>query len=465
MATKKSSKRKKKKAGLFTLIARGIYYIISKFYAVLDFLIVTPLAKLIVLILRPFRGLSKPFDRLFNNKLMLITLSLVLAIAAFFFVDNKTQLIMNNSADIIYNKAVRAEYNEEAYVVEGLPKTVDITLMGRQSGVKLAKQYPSEDVIVDLRGLKPGTHNVKLKYKSRVNSVDYKLDPSSATVRIYEKMSESKKIGKEVLFENKLDSKYNISNITFSRDEVFVKGAQYKLNKVAVVKALVDVREITKPSIGTTTLKEIPLVAYDENGSKVNVEMVPKTVDATIEIASPSKEVPLKVIPEGKVQFGKAIDDVKLSVSKVSIYGNDSALSKISYIPVNINVDGLSKKTEQTVNLSVPSGVKEISTKSVVAEITLDDVKEKTIKNVNIATKNLEKGLTAQAASRTDSAADIIVKGTASNLKGINSENVSAYVDLQGLGKGTHKIDVQVSGDNLKLSYTPKTSTITIVIK
>ena len=465
MATKKSSKRKKKKAGLFTLIARGIYYIISKFYAVLDFLIVTPLAKLIVLILRPFRGLSKPFDRLFNNKLMLITLSLVLAIAAFFFVDNKTQLIMNNSADIIYNKAVRAEYNEEAYVVEGLPKTVDITLMGRQSGVKLAKQYPSEDVIVDLRGLKPGTHNVKLKYKSRVNSVDYKLDPSTATVRIYEKMSESKKIGKEVLFENKLDSKYNISNITFSRDEVFVKGAQYKLNKVAVVKALVDVREITKPSIGTTTLKEIPLVAYDENGSKVNVEMVPKTVDATIEIASPSKEVPLKVIPEGKVQFGKAIDDVKLSVSKVSIYGNDSALSKISYIPVNINVDGLSKKTEQTVNLSVPSGVKEISTKSVVAEITLDDVKEKTIKNVNIATKNLEKGLTAQAASRTDSAADIIVKGTASNLKGINSENVSAYVDLQGLGKGTHKIDVQVSGDNLKLSYTPKTSTITIVIK
>ncbi len=465
MANKKTSRKRKKKKSIIALLFDGIYSILSSIYNILDKILITPLAKILLLMLKPFRGMSKPFDRLFNNRLMLITLSLILAIILFFFVDNKTQLIMNNSADIIYNKKVRAEYNEEAYVVEGLPKTVDITLMGRQAGVKLAKQYPSEDVVVDLRGLKPGTHKVKLKYKSRVNSVDYKLDPSSATVRIYEKMSESKKISKEVLYENKLDSKYSISNITFSRDEVYVKGAQYKLNKIANVKALVDVRNIINPSIGTTTLKELPLVAYDENGSRVNVEMVPKTIDATLEITSPSKEVPLKVIPEGNVQFGKAIDDVKLSVSKVTVYGNDSVLSKISYIPVNVNVDGLSKKTEQTVNLSPPSGVKELSAKSVVAEITLGEVKEKTIKNVNIATKNLEKGLTAQAASRKDSYVDVIIKGTSSNLKDISTENISSYVDLQGLKSGTHSVKVNVTGDNLKLSYTPKTSMVTIVIK
>lgn len=465
MAKKKASRKRKKKKSLIALLFDGIYTLLSSVYSVLDKILITPIAKLLLLMLKPFRGMSKPFDRIFNNRLMLITLSLLLAIILFFFVDNKTQLIMNNSADIIYNKKVKAEYNEEAYVVEGLPNTVDITLMGRQSGVKLAKQYPSEDVIVDLRGLKPGTHKVKLKYKSRVNSVDYKLDPSSATVRIYEKMSESKKIGKEILYENKLDSRYSISNITFSRDEVYVKGAQYKLNKIANVKALLDVRNITNPSIGTTTLKELPLVAYDENGSKVNVEMVPKTIDATLEITSPSKEVPLKVIPEGNVQFGKAVDEVKLSISKVTVYGSDSALSKISYIPVNVNVDGLSKKTEQTVNLSPPSGVKELSAKSVVAEITLGDVKEKTIKNVNIATKSLEKGLTAQASSRKDSYADIIVKGTAANLKDISAENISCYVDLQGLKAGTHNVKVNVTGDNLKLSYTPKTSMVTIVIK
>ena len=69
------------------------------------------------------------------------------------------------------------------------------------------------------------------------------------------------------------------------------------------------------------------------------------------------------------------------------------------------------------------------------------------------------------AASKTDSVASVIVKGTKTNLKEVSMENVSAYVDLQGLGKGTHKVKVQVTGDDPKLSYTPKTETVTIIIK
>ena len=47
-----------------------------------------------------------------------------------------------------------------------------------------------------------------------------------------------------------------------------------------------------------------------------------------------------------------------------------------------------------------------------------------TIDNVNIATKNLENGLTAQAASKSDSIASIIVKGTKANIKDISLENI-----------------------------------------
>ena len=462
MAKKKTSK---KKSGFGKTILKGLYYLLSIIYNVIDKIIITPLAKLMLLVFKPFKNSSKPLDRILNNKLVLITLSLVIALCAFYFVDNETELMMNNSADILYNQTVKAEYNEEAYVVEGLPEKVDITLIGRRADVYLAKQYAKDEVVVDLRGLKPGTHKVSLKYTASPASVDYKIDPSVATVVIYEKMSESRKIEKEILYETELDSKYSISNITFSRDEVYVKGAEYKLEQIATVKALVDVRKIANPTIGTTTLKEIPLVAYDENGNKLDVEIVPGTIDATIEISSPSKEVPLKVIPEGNVIFGKAIDDVKLTTNKVTIYGTESALSKISYIPVNIDVSGIKKKTEYTVNLSLPSGVKDISSKSVVATVSLADVKQKVVDNVNIATKNLASGLTAQAASKSDSVASIIVKGTASNIKDVTSENISAYVDLQGLGRGTHKVNVEVTGEDLKLGYTPKTETITIIIK
>lgn len=464
MANKKSSK-KKKKHGMLKKIARGIYYFISEIYNILDKIIITPIAKLLLWITKPFKNSSKPLDRLLNNKTVLITLSLVIALIAFFHYDNIAERLMDNSADILYNQKVTALYNEEAYVIEKLPQKVDITLIGRRADLYLAKQYPNDEVVVDLRGLKPGTHEVKLKYNGSVSSVEYKVNPETATVVIREKVSESKKISSEILYEDKLDARYNISDITFSRDEVYIKGAQYKLDQVSTVKALVDVSKITNPTVGTTPLKEIPLVAYDKNGTKLDVEIVPETIDATIKITSPSKEVPLKVIPEGKVQFGKAIDELTLSVEKATIYGDEKTLEKISNIPVNINVEGLNKQEEYTVNISLPSGVREISTKSVVVKVTLSAEKEKSISNVNIATKNLGSGLTAKAASKADSLATILVKGTSNNLKSVSAENISAYVDLQGLKKGTHKVDVKVSGDDLKLSYTPKTQTVTIIIE
>ena len=462
---KKTSKNKKRKFKFLKKIARGIYYILSQIYTFLDKVLITPLAKLLLLAQKPFKGRSKTIDRLLNNKIVLIVLALVLSVTSYLLVDNATDMMMNNSSEILTNQKVKAQYNEEAYVIEGLPKTVDITLIGRRSALYLAKQSADKEVVIDLRDLKPGTHKVNLKYSGSTPNVTYKLDPSETTVVIYEKMSKSKQVDKEILYEDKLDSRYTISNITFSRDEVYVKGAEYKLEQVATVKALVDVRKITNPTIGTTTLKDIPLVAYDENGNKLDVEIVPGTIDASIEIASPSKEVPLKVIPEGSVVFGKAIDSVTLSKSNATIYGDSKSLEKVSYIPVNINVDGLNKNNEYTVNLSLPSGVRDMSVKSVVAKVTLDDVSEKTVNNVNIATKNLGNGLTAQAASKNDSVATVIVKGTKSNLKDVSVENISASVDLQGLGKGTHKVKVGVTGNDLKLTYTPKTETVTIIIK
>ena len=464
MAKKKSSK-KKKKFVLLKKIARCFYYIISKLYSIIDKLIITPIARLLLLIEKPFKGSGKVVDRMLNNKTFLIIFALIIAMGSAYSVYKKSDIMAHNYQEVLLNQKVKVLYNEEAYVIEGIPKTVDMTLSGRRSAVYLAKQSAKKEVNIDLRDLKAGTKTVPIKYTGPVSNVEYKLNPSSATVVVYEKMSESKKVSKEILNEDKLDSKYAISNITLSRDEVYVKGAQYKLDKIAIVKALIDISKISDPTIGTTTLKDIPLVAYDENGEKLNIEIVPKTIDATLEIAAPSKEVDLRAVPEGNVVFGKAIDQINLSKDKVTIYGESDALEKITYIPVNINVEGLSKNNEYTVNLSVPSGVRDMSTKSVVAKVVLGDVSEKTINNVNISPKNLGQGLTAQAASKSDSLASIIVKGTKTNLKEIDVENVSAYVDLQGLGKGTHKVPVQVTGTNLKVSYTPKTSTITIIIK
>jgi len=461
--TKKASKKKNYR--LLKKIGRVIYRFFEGIYKIFDKLFITPLSKLMILVGKLFKTNNRPFDRLLNNKIFLITFSLLLALGVFVVVDKNADIMLNKSADVLTNQDLTALYNEEAYVVEGLPKTVDITLIGRRADLYLAKQYPNDEVIVDLRDLRPGSHEVSLKYNGSVSSVEYKLAPSSVAVVIYEKLTESRTITPEILYENKLDSKYTISNISFSRDEVYIKGAEYKLEEVAIVKALVDVSKIVNPNVGTTTLKDIPLVAYDVNGEIVDVEIVPETIDATLTIASPSKEVPLKVEPTGDVVFGKSIESMTLSTTKVTIYGDEETLNNVNSIPVKIDVNGLNKDTEFNVNISKPSGVREMSTSTVVVKVKLSSISEKTVSDVSIETKNLGNGLVAQASSKEDSMIDVIVKGTSTNLKNITSDNIAASVDLKGLGVGVHEVEVEVSGDDVKLSYTPKKTKVKIIIK
>lgn len=465
MSKTKKPLAKKKNHKFLKKLGRAVYRFIEAIYKIIDKIIITPISKLMIMIMKLFRTNNKPFDRLLNNKIFLIVFSLILAFTAFVIVDKNADIMLNKSADVLTNQELKALYNEEAYVVEGLPDKVDITLIGRRADLYLAKQYPNDEVIVDLRDLRAGTHEVALKYNGTVSSVEYKLTPSTVAVVIYEKLTEARTITAEILNEQKMDTRYNVSNISFSRNEVYIKGAAYKLEQVAIVKALVDVSKIVNPSVGTTTLKDIPLVAYDSNGEKVDVEIVPKTVDATLDITSPSKEVPLRVVPEGNVVFGKSIDSITLSETKVSIYGDSESLNKITSIPVKINVNDLNKNTEFNVNLSKPSGVKEMSISSVVVKVTLDSITEKKVTGVSIETKNLDNGLVAQAASKEDSSIDVIVKGTENNLKNITADNIKAVVDLQGLSSGTHEIEVTVTGDDVKLSYTPQKTKVKIIIR
>lgn len=444
---------------------RGIVGFFKAIYSIFDKIIVTPITKVLLFFSGIFRNNDKPLERFLNNRIVLIVLSLILAVVVFITVERKTDIVLNKSADIIYNQEVKAIYNEEAYVIEGLPSKVDITLIGRQSDIYLAKQYPADGVIVDLRELKPGKHKVKLKYSSAVSSVEYKVDPSTVTVEISEKISESRAISYDILNERTIDAKYSISSVTLGREEVYIKGAKTKLDEVAVVKALIDVKDLTGLEIGNNAIKDVKLMAYDTNGKSLDVEIVPATISATLAIQSPEKKVPLKVIPEGSVVFGKAIDTMVLSKTNVTIYGDAEAISNISSIPVKIDVNGLSSNKEYNVTINKPTGVKDMSVNSVTVKVTLANITESTVEGISIATRNLDSKYTAQAASKDDSSVDVIVKGTPNVIKGLVRDSITAYVDLTGLKPGTHEVDVMVTGEDLRVTYVPKVKKVTIIIK
>ena len=439
--------------------------IIKKLINFFDKILILPLAKLIVGYKESKKGRSGNFEKLITNKTFLIVFSLLLAIAMFFMVDRRSTSLIDKSAEVLYGQKVSAIYNEEEYVVEGLPNKVDITLIGRKSDVYLAKQYPAQEVSVDLRGLGEGTHTVKLKYSQDVSSVEYKMDPSTATVVISKKVSSTRNLSYDILHQDNLNAQLQIDDVKLSRSDVIIKGSESKLKEVASVKALVDIDNISNPTVGETTLENIKVVAYDKNGKRVKVEIVPEKVSATISIASPSKEVPIKIIPTGKAALGKGIDTMESSVSKVTIYGKQSVIDKIESIPVNINISGLSTSKDFNINLEKPNGVRALSAKTAIIKVTMADATAtKVVDDIYIETKNLSSNYKVQALSKNDSKISVIVTGTDKVLESLDTSTISAYIDLKDKGVGEYEVEVVVTGNDLRAVYKPKVSKVKVRI-
>lgn len=435
---------------------------IGKFF---DKVFITPITKLIVKINDKLGNNGNLLESWLSKTNTLLFISLVLAITMFIVIDQKILVYSDNSAEVLRDQPVNVIYNSEAYVVEGLPETVDITLIGSKADLYIADQAPAGEVTVDLSNLKVGQHKVEIKYNQASSSIEYKVNPSTVTVYIYPKVSDTRTVTVDLLNQDSLDDKLVVDNVSLDTDKVVIKGADYQIKKVATVKALVDVTNIAKQEVGTYTLKDVPLKAYDINGNAVDVEVVPTTVEATVTITSPSKTVPVKIIPTGSVAFGQAISSISQSVSQVTVYGTSEALSSLTYVPVEINVDGIKDKTEYKVEIEKPSGVKTISASTLTATVYLDTVAEKDIEGVKIDVKNLADGYSAQGLTASDTTVTVSVKGVQSVINSITADDISAYIDLSGLTEGRHDdIPVQISGNDVRVEYTVKTKTVDIMI-
>lgn len=438
--------------------------LIKRFFRFIDKKIIVPITKFFVSIGEKLKLSDKPLEKALSKKSSMIILSLVLAVIVFVIIDRQNTTLLEKNAEVLYDIPLSATYNDEEYVVEGLPETVDITLIGTKANLYLAKQLPTQDVNVDLSDLKPGVHKVNLKYKQSITSVEYKLDPSEVTVVVSSKKSETRSVESDIVNLNKLDSKLAINNTKLDTDEVIIKGTEDSLAKVSTIKALINVSNMVDPKAGTNTLKDIPLIAYDENGAKVDVEMVPSKVTATVEIESPSKTVPLEIEPTGNVIFGKAIKNITSSVQKVTIYGNSKVLDNTNSIKVKIDVNNLKSNKDYTVTIKKPAGIREISEKVVTAKVELDDEVTTELSGVKLGVVNLGSNYTAQATSENATEVTVILKGVESIIKNITPSDVEAYVDLEGLGAGDHEVEIKVKGTDPKVKYSSKVTKTIIKI-
>ena len=440
-------------------IGKKIGKFLKKCYQILDEKFITPISRAIYFLFEKFKNNPVHLEKFLNRPLILVYISLILAVTTFILVDSQVITLVETEAEILSNQPVNVIYNKESYVVEGLVDSVDIILTGRKSSLYLAKQLGEHEVVLDLSDYDASDtpQKVALTYNQTVDNINYKLDPAYVTVTIKKKISEEKNVTYELLNEDKLNEKFSISDVSLGQNTVIVKGSQDTLDKIATVKALIDLSNNKFTEAITYDVDNLPLVAYDSAGNVLeNVEIVPNTLSASISFSTYKATVPIVVTTTGDLVAGKAISSITINGKTsytVDIYGEKEEIDKITSVPVviDINGSGTGGALTRIADIKKPTGVRSISETDVKIVVTFGDEKQKTINISNIRANNLSSGLTVNRTN--DDPISVQVKGVQSVIDSINESNIAAYIDLTNYTAGTYDVDVQIENTDPRIKY------------
>ena len=111
-----------------------------------------------------------------------------------------------------------------------------------------------------------------------------------------------------------------------------------------------------------------------------------------------------------------------------------------------------------------PSGITELSVKTLKIKVNVDNSVKKEFKNISVVVENLGAGYKANGLSDEDTQVTVVVEGSSDIVDNLDPTTIKAYVDLKDLGVGEHEVPVKVKGSDLKLTYESKTKKVKIKI-
>lgn len=395
------------------------------------------------------------YERVLNNEKSLKWIAFIL-ILILYAVIKVTPNISLYYAEDVRGKALDVVYDDTAYVIEGLPKSVDVTLQGKESLVRNVITNNTFSTYVDLTGLKPGQHIVDIKYDLIPSGLLVEINPKSVSILIQDLVQKEKTIDLELLNQELLDPTLALGNFTLSSETVVVKGAKETVEKLTKVKAYVnlnDIEELKKnPTEKQTHEVVVPLYAVDGEGNKLNVTIEPAEATIGFESSVPQKTVQLKPRLVGNLPKGKVVREINMNPSEITIYAPQTVLDTINSLPFDVDVNQLNDHYEAMFNVIVPENVPKISSNQIHVQLILEKAYEQTFKGVKVGVQNLPVGLAVKNIENL--VTTVTVTGVQEAVEKINEKELFLTVDLNGLATGKHRVALQVLNKKNNLIYT-----------
>jgi len=386
-------------------------------------------------------------EKLLNNLGIKI---LSICLAAFFWVvivniDDpvKTRIFSNVPVQVI-NENTLTSKNKAYDIISG--DMVDFSVTGKRT--QLEKLKKSDFIVTaDLSQLTPPFDTIKIN----VECTKY----SDLTI------SMGKVSTMKISLEDIISEQFSVKVVTlgnpapgFAADKaevspvlLKVSGAESIVQKIADVKVLVDISGVSEDVTRIVVPK-----AYNEKGvemdsSKLTFSYNEIKVNVTI---LETKTVPVVLTQTGEVSYGYQLLDVAYEPQEIEIKGTSSMLSKVTNIPITVNVNELKEDKEYTISVKDTLEKNHVSVvdsdmENIVVKITVQKLVEKTfaISQSDITINNLSKKLSSEFP---DSGEVYSVKlmGAQEEINSLTVSDLAPYINLRGLGAGTHKVGLEI---------------------
>lgn len=407
-----------------------------------------------------------------NRPWVIRVLSLILAVLIFIVVsfdnqDNSSNEVgfddlfsSSQETQIVEDIPVNIKIDDEKYVVSGVPQTATVTLAGTISVVQSTATQQNFDVFVDLEDLEVGTYTVPLEYDGISDRIDVSIDPEEIEVTIEERASAEFEVIADYTNEDGLETGYELMEASIDPSTVQITSSKSVVDQIAVVKAFVDVDGIGE----SLEIEDVPVRVYDSEGNELNVRVEPETVNVTVNVDNPSKDVPVEIEATGEAQEGIIISSTTSETEEVQVFASSSDLEGINEITTEpIDLSNITEDTTMEVELNVPDNARLLKPSTITVNIETDiEIVEK-FENAPITIENLDNTYTASFLEPTDGEVDLSVTGFETDLEGVTVEDFQLTLDASGLEPGEHQVPIAVSGpDNVDVVLSVVNATISI---
>lgn len=294
--------------------------------------------------------------------------------------------------------------------------------------------------VVDLTGLKAGTHDVPITVKCSDSSVRVEaVQPATINIRLEQVLEKVFEVRVRIMDDPALG--YEALTPAVEPPTVKVIGPASRVAQVQSVVADVYLRR-TKTSVQRDVVVS-PRDAQDNPVALLTAIDPPQvSVKVPVEQKLGYRDVSVSVIRKGQVARGYRITGISVDPSIVTIVGSPLAVSQLpGYVEtLPLDITGATADIKARIGLVLPEGVSILGDQTVSVTVSVSPIIDSITIQRPVSIQGLHLGYTAQPSPAT---VDVILSGPLPKLETLTLEEVRVVVDLFGLGPGVHKVVAQ----------------------